>query len=165
MAREDSGISIAWFLESGSWADQTKPTVDETKHALNVLQGFISRANQIVHNETDQWRAEFQSALQQIDEYAKTQPKRFEDTTYTIKISNPDRLAGAWAVSINGGPEETGTGDSRAFRVAPGPIIVRFKSDIKDGADGGKTRPYATETGDQLTAGTPKTWSITLPTA
>lgn len=156
-------LALTYTFETGLWAGQPDPTVEQTKHTLTVLQGFLARANQIVRDETNQWKAEFQSALQQTEELAKVQPKKVEEAVGTVKISNPDRLAGAWWISINGGPEEQGSSDSKSFRLTPGPITVRVKAGIKTGADGTQTRTYTTEASDMLVAGTPKEIRITLP--
>src|SRR6185503_19525550 len=96
-------LTFAYTIEEAQWAGQNEPTVEQTKHTLTTLQGFLTRANQIVRNETDQWKSEFQNALQQVDEYAKAQPKKAEEAVGTVKIANPDRLAGKWCVSFNDG--------------------------------------------------------------
>jgi len=156
-------LTLTYTFEIGVWAGQPEPTVEQTKHALTLLQGFLSRADQIVRDETNQWKAEFQSALQQTEELAKVQPKKIEEAVGTVRISNPDRLAGVWRVSINGGPEEIGSSDSKSFRLTPGPITVRVRADIKAGVGGTQTREYTTELSDLLVAGTPKEVRITLP--
>ena len=157
-------MALTYTFETGTWAGQTEPTVEQTKHALTLLQGFLARANQIVRDETNQWKAEFQSALQQADELAKVQPRKVEEAVGTVKIANPDRLGGGWTVSINGGPEEAGTSDSKSFRLTPGPITLRVKARIKTGQDGTGFRDYSTEVSEVLVAGTPKEIRITLPT-
>ncbi|MDA1273197.1 MAG: hypothetical protein O2960_03965 [Verrucomicrobia bacterium] len=80
-----------------------------------------------------------------------------------MKITNPDQLVGAWSISIDDGPEDAVTGDSRSFRRTPGPINVRVKATLKTGVNGGQTRAFATETAEVLVAGTAKTIPITLP--
>jgi hypothetical protein len=45
---------------------------------------------------------EFPNAQQQTDDYCKGGAEKPEDVVGTIKIINPDRLAGAWTVSFNG---------------------------------------------------------------
>jgi len=159
-------LNLAWMLETATWAESkppTEPTVDQTKHALTTLQTFVVRPNQIVHDETNQWKTEFQGALQQIDDAAKTPPRKIEEAVGIVKITNPDRLAADWGLSIDGGAEERITGDSRSLRRTPGPITIRVSARIKTGANGGPTRDFATEAADMLVAGTPKTIPITLP--
>ncbi|MDA1273198.1 MAG: DUF4231 domain-containing protein [Verrucomicrobia bacterium] len=67
---------LAYALEAAGWLGMAEASVEQAKHALSMLQGFLARGNQIVRDETTQWKAEFQSALQQIEEFAKTQPGR-----------------------------------------------------------------------------------------
>ena len=155
-------LSLTCIFETGLWAGQADPTVEQTKHTLTVLQGFLARANEIVREETNQWKSEFQSALQQTEELAKVQPRKVEEAVGTVRLTNPERLGGAWSVSLNGGPEEPGASDSKSFRLTPGPVVVRVKADVKDGAG---TRDYTTEVSDLLTAAAPKEIRITLPQA
>lgn len=156
-------LVLAYALETSAWAAAGEPSVEQTKHALSTLQGFLSRANQIVHDETNQWKTEFQSALQQIDNVAKAPPKKLEEAVVTIKIVNADRLAGLWLLSIDDGPEEPIEGDSKSLRRTPGPITVRVKAALKIGAAADQTKPFATELADNLEVGVPKTIPISLP--
>ena len=156
-------IALAYTLEAAGWVGMAEPSVEQSKHALSTLQGFLARANQIVRDETTQWKAEFQGALQQIEDSAKAPPRKVDEAVVIVKIANPDRLAGGWSLAIDGGPEEPVEGDSKSFRRTPGPINVRAKAAIKTGADGSQTKAFATETADVLVTGTPKTITITLP--
>ena len=156
-------LTFAWPLEAGKWADRSKPTVEETKQSLGVLKGFGDRLNQIIRNETELWKSEFQSALQQTDEWVKAQPKKSEEGLVTVKIANPDRLAGKWSVSLNGGPEHEGVGDTKVLHVAVGAVTVRVRAEIKTGPDGTQTKEYTVEAGEIIPAATNKTISITLP--
>jgi hypothetical protein len=159
-------LSMAWMLETATWGESkppAEPTVEQTKHALTTLQTFVLRANQIVHDETNQWKTEFQGALQQIDDSAKTPPRKIEEAVGIVKITNPDRLAGDWSLSIDGGPEERAAGDSKSIRRTPGPITVKVSATIKVGANGPQTKQFTMETADILVAGTPKTITIPLP--
>jgi hypothetical protein len=156
-------FNLAWTLENATWAGTPEPSVDQTKHAVSTLQGFLTRANQIVHDETTQWKTEFQGALQQIDDSAKTRAAKVEEAVAIVKITNPDRLAEPWNLSIDGGSPETIPGDSKAIRHTPGPITLRITAKIKSGPDGKETRPFATDALDILAAGAPKTISIPLP--
>ena len=71
-------FAMAIYLHEAEWAGQSEPTVEQTKQTLGMVQDFLTKANQILSAETDQWKAEFQSALQQADDFAKSQPKKDE---------------------------------------------------------------------------------------
>jgi uncharacterized protein YdeI (BOF family) len=156
-------LALAYTMEEAQWIGQSDASVEQTKHTLIALQGFFIRANQIVRDETNQWKAEFQSALAQTEEYAKAQPKNVEEAVLTIKLADPDRLRDGWSVSINGGANEQVDGDSKSFRLTPGTITVRVNATVKAGKDDSETKRFATETGDLLVAGVPKVITVTLP--
>ncbi len=156
-------LAMTYTLETGLWTGQLDPTVEQTKHALTVLQNSLARANQVVRDETNQWKTEFQSALQQTEELAKVQPRKVEEVVALVRIGNPDRLAGVWSLSVNGGPDEEGSSDSKSIRLTPGPVTVRVKAVIKTGPTEADKRDYSTEVADVLTVGTPKEFRITLP--
>jgi ElaB/YqjD/DUF883 family membrane-anchored ribosome-binding protein len=156
-------LAFGYALEEAQWAGQNEPSVEQAKHALSFLQGIGGKLNQIIRNETELWKTEFQSAIQQADEYAKTQPKKVEEAVGIVKITNPERLAGKWFVSFNDGPEQEGANDSKGFTVSPGAVIVHVRATIKANADGSQTREFKTEAADTLVAGTPKVIPITLP--
>ena len=156
-------LAFAFAMEQGQWAGSGEPSVEQTNHALVTLQGFLSRVNLIIRNETDQWKTEFQSALVQTDEYIKAQPKKVEEATGTVKLTNPDRLAGKWYVSFNEGPEQEAADDSKSFRLTPGSLMLRVRAVIKANADGSQKRECRLELGDTLTAGAPRVIPVTLP--
>lgn len=69
-------LALAFTVETGSWANVKDPSLEQTQHALALLQGFLERADKIILDETNQWKAEFQSALQQTEELAKAKAQR-----------------------------------------------------------------------------------------
>jgi hypothetical protein len=156
-------LSMGFDIAAAAWAGQTEPGVEQTRHALAFFQDFLARINQIVRNETNEWKVEFQSALQQTEEFAKAAPRKVEEVVGTIRIANPDRLAGAWTVSINGGPDVTAADDSSSFRMTPGPITVRIKATIRTGDTAHPTRRYTTDAAAVLAPGVPQTITVTLP--
>jgi SMODS and SLOG-associating 2TM effector domain 2 len=109
----------AWRLETAAWGEQ-EPNVDQTKHAVTLLYGFIVRVNEIVRTETEAWKAEFQSALQQVEEYAKAAPRKIEQSGLKVVITNIDKLDGAWRISVNGGEAESVTSPEKTFSLTPG---------------------------------------------
>lgn len=157
-------LTFAWSLEAAQWTARPEPTVDEAKRALELLKGFGARLNQTIRTETELWKSEFQTALQQTDELVKAQPKKTEEAMLTVKLANPDRLAGKWFVSLNGGSEQEGAGDSKPMLIAPGSVIVRVRAIVKIGANGAQTEERIVEAGEMIPLGNNKTVSITLPT-
>jgi hypothetical protein len=123
----------AWRLETATWGEQ-EPTVDQTKHAVSLLYGFILRVNEIVRNETEAWKAEFQSALQQVEEYAKTAPRKVEQSGLKVVITNFDKVDDAWKISVNGGAWESVMGAEKTFSLTPGQtqfVVEAMLSDPK----------------------------------
>lgn len=158
-------LFLAYSLEKSLWAPAPEPSLEQTKHALSSLQNFLTKANQVVRDETDQWKSEFQSALAQVEDYTKIQPKKVEESVVTIKIANPDRLAGAWSVSLNNGPDLPGASDSKTFRVTPGLVTIRLEALVKSGTNDASTKTFSTERGEVLKAAASTEVLITLPPA
>ena len=103
----------AWRLECANWAPQGEPNIDQTKRAVTLLQGFVTRVNDLVRTETEAWKAEFQSALQQVEEYAKAAPRKVEQSGLKVTISDFEKIKGPWTIALNGGTAESG--DLRRF--------------------------------------------------
>jgi len=156
-------LALAFTLEAGAWAGERDPCVEQTIRGLTLLQTFLTRVNQVVRDETNQWKAEFQSALAQTEEFARVQAKKVDEAVLTVKLSNPDRLAGGWTLSINDGAEVEVPGDSKSLRLAPGVITARIKATVKSGKDDQAVAAFATEVGDVLGAGAVKVVSVALP--
>jgi hypothetical protein len=161
-------LRIAYDLERAAWYEHPitaghEPSVEEARHALNTLHGFITRANEVVRDETSQWKAEFQSALQMIDDSAKSQPKVAQDTAVTVQIGNPERLASLpWELSINNGTPIKVEGLTSSFRRMPGSIIVEAKCQV---LINGQAKSRTVSAGDNLKPGEPKLITLSLPAA
>jgi hypothetical protein len=121
----------AWRLETATWAEQ-EPTVDQTKHSVSLLYGFILRVNEIVRTETEAWKAEFQSALQQVEEYAKAAPRKVEQSGLKVVITNFDKVDGAWRISVNGGEWESVTSAEKTFSLTPGQTQLAVEATLRD---------------------------------
>lgn len=63
-------FQMDYELEQAGW-DNTQPSVEQTQVVLSRCQAFLFQVNAIIRQETDQWLAEFQDALKQIDSSAK----------------------------------------------------------------------------------------------
>lgn len=90
-------FAAGYNLETGNWAGVAEPTIEQTRHALETLHGYLVRANEIVRDETNQWKAEFQSALQQIEESAKAASRRAEAARKKTAPKNGGRPTGKGA--------------------------------------------------------------------
>jgi len=154
-------LTSTFKLELGSWINSTEPTIEETRHTLSALFTILAANNQVVRDETNQWKLEFQGALQLTDDLAKAASKKVEEAIGMLKLSNPERLVGSWTLSINDGPDEPCEGDSKSFRLSPGSVTLRVKATVK--TVNGAQRPYQSELADVLVAGAPKIMTITLP--
>jgi hypothetical protein len=154
-------LPFAYSQEMKDWDPASGPTVEQTSRGLAMLRDFLLRANQVVRDETNQWKAEFLGAIQQIDDSVKAIPRKAQDAVAVVTIGNAERLAGDWALSVDNGPEETVSGDSRAVRHAPGPIRIRVRGMLRP-AGSGESKPFCKESAESLAAGEAKTITIEL---
>ncbi|MHC4520128.1 MAG: SLATT domain-containing protein [Planctomycetota bacterium] len=106
-------LGLAFALEAGLWAGKNEPSVEQTRHAVATLQGFLVRVNQIIHDETDRWKAEFQSALQQVDELARAQTKRLAGAVETEKVTKPSETSTRKTARSTTGPKKRGSRTAR----------------------------------------------------
>jgi len=113
-------FEATWRLENAGWVGQPEPNVDQTKHAVSLLHGFITRVNEIVRAETEAWKAEFQNALQQVEEYAKAAPRKVEQSGLRVIIANFDKIEGTWSIALNGGNPEDVSSAEKTFTLTPG---------------------------------------------
>ena len=120
----------AWRLECSAWASQEEPNIEQTKHALTLLHGFIARVNDVVRVETESWKAEFQTALQQVEEYARAAPRKVEQSGLKVVIANFDKTDGSWKISLNGGPPESVTGPEKTYTVTPGQMQIAVEANL-----------------------------------
>ncbi|MBS0299500.1 MAG: SLATT domain-containing protein [Proteobacteria bacterium] len=63
-------FQMDYELEQAGW-DNAQPSVEQTQKILNRCKAFLYQVDAIIRQETDQWLAEFQDALKQIDNGAK----------------------------------------------------------------------------------------------
>ena len=64
-------FQMDYELEQAGW-DNAQPSVEQTQKILSRCKAFLFQVDAIIRQETDQWLAEFQDALKQIDNGAKT---------------------------------------------------------------------------------------------
>lgn len=63
-------FQMDYELEQAGW-DNAQPSVEQTQKILNRCKAFLYQVDAIIRQETDQWLAEFQDALKQIDNGTK----------------------------------------------------------------------------------------------
>lgn len=158
--REEFGMTFG--LEMAALAEEAAPSLDQTKHVYQAIQGILTRANQILRDETNQWKAEFQSALQQAEELAKVQPRQVQEAVATVRLTNPERLADRqWKLAINNGGDIVERGVSKAIRLTPGPVLLRLTASIR--SHDGSTREHMEEKATDLPPGSSAEIPFTLP--
>lgn len=143
----------AWRLECANWAPQGEPNIDQTKRAVTLLQGFVTRVNDLVRTETEAWKAEFQSALQQVEEYAKVAPRRLEQSGLKVTIADFEKVKGPWTIALNGGTAESVSGPEKTFTLTPGQMQLAVEATIMTGVNGNQERRVRREDLVQLKAG------------
>lgn len=63
-------FQMDYDLEQAGW-DNAQPTIEQTQKILGRCKAFLYQVDAIIRNETDQWLAEFQDALKQIENGTK----------------------------------------------------------------------------------------------
>lgn len=76
--------------------------------------------NEIVRAETEAWKAEFQNALQQVEDYAKTAVRKIEQSGLKVNIANFDKVEAPWSIALNGGTPEPVFSAEKTFTLTPG---------------------------------------------
>jgi hypothetical protein len=152
-------LDVTYLHMTGEWRTD-EPTVEQTLRALAALHDFLKRGNDIVREETRQWKEEFQSAIQLTEEFAKTAPRPVVEAVAVVQIVNPEVLDGPWRLSVNGGTEESVSSDSRSIRSTPGAITARITATIRN-KDGSKVE-QSHEVAEVLAPGAPKILTVTF---
>lgn len=151
-------FEAAWRLESAAWAGQPEPNIDQTKHAISLLQGFITRVNEIVRAETEAWKAEFQTALQQVEDYAKAAVRKIEQSGLKVIIANFDKIDVPWSIALNGGTPQPVTSSEKTFTLTPGHTQIAVEATLS----GPPKKPVKREEIVMLKAGEVATVPLTL---
>lgn len=75
-------FQMDYELEQAGW-DSAQPSVEQTQAILSRCKAFLFQVDAIIRQETDQWLAEFQDALKQIDNGAKAKASA-QDTSKPV---------------------------------------------------------------------------------
>lgn len=114
-------FQMDYELEQAGW-DSTQPTVEQTQKLLSRCKAFLYQVDAIIRQETDQWLAEFQDALKQIDNAAKTKPETRDVGGINVTLSNADQFPGGWKITVDGGTSIVCSGKSAAVPELPAGI-------------------------------------------
>lgn len=107
-------FQMDYELEQTGW-DSAQPTVEQTQKLLSRCKAFLYQVDTIIRQETDQWLAEFQDALKQIDNAAKTKPETRDVGGINVTLSNADQFPTGWRITVDGGMSIVCNGKSAAL--------------------------------------------------
>lgn len=122
-------FELAFEAQKIGWADG-KPSVEQTRAALELAQRFVRQANEIVQNETKAWAADFAEALKQLDEQLKAAGEAKRQSAIEVTVTNGDQCAGNWQLGVDQTLQEDRLGKEASVLVLPGPHVVRAAGKI-----------------------------------
>ena len=109
------------------------PNREQAVQGFKLAKAFIQDLDTIVRDETASWSAEFQAAIRELDQSAKTALEIKRTCAVNIKVPNGDKSIGGWTLSLNGGPERPYSGQSASISdLFAGTHTVRAKGKIDD---------------------------------
>lgn len=114
-------FQMDYELEQTGW-EHAQPTTEQTQKILGRCKAFLYQVDAIIRQETDQWLAEFQDALKQIDNAAKTKPETRDVGGINVTLSNADQFPSGWRITVDGGTSIVGSGKSAALPGLPAGI-------------------------------------------
>ena len=131
MAQE---FHLDWEAEKAAWQGNA-PSKDQISQMMARCKAFVTQLNNLVREETNAWMKEFESALRQIEESAKSKPAISESGALNLTVTNGDATSNGWTLAIDSGAPETYRGKSaRKGNLLPGRHDIRVEGEI-----GGKT--------------------------
>lgn len=156
-----SGASSGWMRYVSSYLDLnarlealqfgwarlalSPPTIPKDQRLsalLDLLQGFISSANEVIKQETQEWMAEFKGNLALLEQRTEAQRATLAavpSASYgaiKIQVEDADKLEGGkWKVHLETGRDLEGTGSSSvvATGLGPGLLSLRLEATLKGG--------------------------------
>ena len=104
------------------------PTDEQVQELLARCKAFLVQVNTYVEQEMAAWMKEFQAALQQIDDSARTQAEAAKLGGVTVVVTNGEQCSNGWELSIDGGSRKRYTGKTAALRdLLPGIHTLRVE--------------------------------------
>lgn len=108
----------------------SEPTQEQAQAMLQQVQQFLKQIREIIHDETMQWATEFTEILKQIDEQAKLAAQAERKSMLQITVTNGDRCADGWLLTVGNQSPEKHHGKEGAIEVPPGLHIVKILAQI-----------------------------------
>lgn len=99
-------FQLDYETEQASWQGKP-PNLEQVQKVLSRCKAFLIQVDEIIRKETDQWLAEFQNVLKQVDEAAGAKAALVEQGGINLTVSNGDQVRGAdgrsrWIVVLRG---------------------------------------------------------------
>lgn len=107
-------FQMDYELEQAGWKN-AQPTAEQTQKLLGRCKAFLYQVDAIIRQETDQWLAEFQDALKQIDSAARAKPEARDTGDINITLSNAEQFPSGWKITVDGGIAIVCSGKSAAL--------------------------------------------------
>lgn len=103
------------------------PSASQIANALARMRTFTDQLNAIVARETERWVTEFQDALRQIDESAKTPLPVATTGSIAVVVENGEQLGSSgWDLSVDSGAVIHSSGRTAGITaLAPGAHLLR----------------------------------------
>ena len=103
----------------------TAPNASQIDEFLQLAKSFSGRVMEAVTHETQQWVAEFQSSIAELERTAKAQLESARPGSLTVTVDNADSSEQPIRVDVDGVAFGTMTGNSWAIRqLSPGAHTV-----------------------------------------
>ncbi len=154
---------LDWELIMVGWKGG-EPTPEQALEAIGQCKNFLTKCNNLILEETTTWKTDFEKALKEIDESAKTAPVVQSTGAINLKITNGSDCKTGWKLAVDGGTFEPGNGNMAARRnLVPGIHVIRVEGELTETIDGKPTAKTArAEIVFNITAATVATESVTL---
>jgi hypothetical protein len=122
-------LEFDFAIQRSTWQGKP-PTNAQAQQSLAQLKSVAARISDIVINETNEWAAEFKSALRQIEESEKA-AEQSNLGGLNIMVTNGDACSDGWTVSVDDQPASRFTGKSAALsKLSPGLRRLTFEGTI-----------------------------------
>jgi hypothetical protein len=154
---------LEWEVIMVGWIDK-EPSAEQAIEAIGQCKNFLTKCNNLILEETTTWKTDFEKALKEIDDSAKTAPVVQSTGAINLKITNGADCKGGWTISVDGGTFEDGNGNMAARRnLVPGIHVIRVEGKMAETTSGGTPgRIVRAEIVFSIAAATVTTESVTL---
>lgn len=116
-------------------ADRASPEPDEhaVSGGIEACRHFLTEIDAIVRDETEQWIAEFRSALEEIDAAARARAEASRTGSLNLSVRNGEQCDDGWQLSIDGGAPQKRTGKTATVAgLTPGSHTVSARGVIEE---------------------------------